>query len=25
LSPNVGLGNKPNGPKGGGKFKRKRK
>ena len=25
LSPNVGLGNKSNGPKGGGKFKRKRK
>ena len=25
LSPNVGLGSKPNGPKGGGKFKRKRK
>ena len=25
LSPNVGLANKPNGPKGGGKFKRKRK
>tara|TARA_B100001063_G_scaffold237106_1_gene257653 strand:+ start:234 stop:944 length:711 start_codon:yes stop_codon:yes gene_type:complete len=25
LSPNVGLGNKPHGPKGGGKFKRKRK
>ena len=25
LSPNVGLGNKPNGSKGGGKFKRKRK